>query len=240
MDGTTARVGGADRLVRHEMPQEILHVFHAADDVIRGRRCARDSACAAARRTMSRTMSVVALTGMPTTRTRGTITCHALRSPNSNSSQFRILPGLAAQQAALLALLDDQLQFFGRVVRSSSETSPLTPTARRTTLPDAVQRTHERQQGEPAAPRSAERPRARVRVAPCSASVLGTISPSTMWTYVSSATAAMLATVFAVIQLGDREGTEPLLEIQNATTCSPALCRDRGSASDTPIWVVAM
>ena len=77
-----------------------------------------------------------------------------------------------------------------------------------------------------------------VRVAPCSASVFGTISPSTMWRYVSTAMATTLATVCAVIHPARLNGPDHV-SIHPATTCSPYMPRPR-LASDTPIWVVAM
>ena len=59
-------------------------------------------------------MSTGAPAGMPTTRTRGTITCAAVRSPNPNSSLI-IDPASFLQRAAARAFVDDEREFLRRV-----------------------------------------------------------------------------------------------------------------------------
>ena len=100
---------------------------------------------------------------------------------------------LAAQQAALLALLDDELQLLGRVIALFFGDAAPTPTARSTAFRMPLSATTSGSTGFCSASMSGDTHRA-VRVAPCSASVFGTISPSTMCRYVSTAMAMTLAT----------------------------------------------
>ena len=83
---------------------------------------------------------------MPTSRTRGTIDLTG-GSIAELEQVAQDLPGLAAQQAAFLALLDDELQLLGRVIPLAVDLAPLDADQAQQAVADGVQRDDERQDG---------------------------------------------------------------------------------------------
>ena len=110
----SGRACAADRRSsRSSTPQQILDVDHA-DDVIEIAARKSDSACAASAEDSPDLRRASLPSGMPMTRTRGTIDL-ASREVAELEQLLQHLPGLGANRAQLLALLDDQLQLLGRV-----------------------------------------------------------------------------------------------------------------------------
>ena len=146
------------------------------------------------------------------TRTRGTMTSPAVQIAELEQL-LEHLSRLGAKRAALLALLDDELQLLGRVVllgvvRLAIDAEQLQhQVAERRSAPTtngyrAFSHPQHRRR-DPAAPSAPHC---------CSASDFGTISPTTMWKYVRIATATTLATPCETSHAGRPRAAEQRVE----------------------------
>ena len=90
------------------------------------------------------------------------------------------LAGLAAQQPAFLALLDDELQLLGRVITLGLDLLPLDADQAQQPVADRVQRDDQRQDAPSRSAAISGDTYSTVLSARCSASAFGTISPITM------------------------------------------------------------
>ena len=111
--GQRPRIARGDRLVRDEVPEDFLDV-EAADDVVEVAAVDRIS------RVRVRADDGAELVGLGADRDadeQDPRHHHLTRGPIAELEQVaQDLPGLATQQAAFLALLDDELQLLGRVI----------------------------------------------------------------------------------------------------------------------------